>query len=166
MIARWGWLALLLAAGAAYAWVVAGVGPALIAAGRGLQPFDLRIGGYSRADAAAYLLRIGPEGRAWYLDRVIPADLVFAGLFAAALGAVALRLGGGVAVAVLAALPGLCDLAETLTIARMLAQEPAALDPGLVARASVLTQAKWAALVLAALVLARQARLSRGGGRG
>jgi hypothetical protein len=151
---RLAWLALLAATAAAYGWVVFGVGPALIAAGEGLQPFDLRPFGYTRADAAVYLDRIGAAGRAWYAGHVIPADLVFAALFAAAMGATALRLGGGVAVALIAALPGLCDLAETLTLGRLVVQDPAALDPRLVARASVLTQAKWAALVLAAGMLA------------
>lgn len=156
MTGRGAWAALVAATLAAYGVVVLGVGPALMAAGDGALPFDLRIGGYTRAEAAAYLDRIGAEGRAWYAARVVPADLVFAALCTVALAATARRFGparGAAPAVILAALPGLCDIAETLSIGRMLAQGPGAPDPALVARASVLTQAKWTAVPVAALVI-------------
>jgi hypothetical protein len=143
------------ATAAAYAFVVLGPGAVLIGTGGGAQPFDLRFAGYTLAEAQGYLGLIGAAGRMQYLSAVIPADMIFATLFAVTMAASALRAGAGVAVAALCALPGLCDLAENLTLAQMLAQAGAGLDPRVVARASVLTQAKWAALVLAALLLAR-----------
>lgn len=143
------------ATAAAYAFVVLGPGAALIAMAGGAPPFDLRFAAYTLAEAQGYLGLIGAAGRMHYLAAVIPADMIFATLFAVALPASTLRAGAGPAVAALCALPGLCDLAENLTLARMLAEAGAGLDPRTVSRASVLTQAKWAALVMAAALMAR-----------
>jgi hypothetical protein len=114
--------ALWAATAAAYAFVVLGPGAALIGMANGSPPFDLRFAGYTLAAAQGYLGLLGAAGRMHYLAAVIPADMIFATLFAVTMAASAQRAGAGAAVAALCALPGLCDIAENLTIARMLAE--------------------------------------------
>ena len=47
-----------------------------------LAPFDMRPGGYSALDAEELLQALGAEGRAYYLTRQIPLDLVYPALLA------------------------------------------------------------------------------------
>lgn len=48
----------------------------------GVDPFDMMPGGYDLEYAMTFLTMIGPEGRAFYLTRQIPLDMVYPGLFA------------------------------------------------------------------------------------
>jgi len=58
--------------------------PRLKAFAGGAWPFDLRPGGYDIAAAQQLLDALGVEGRAFYLTRQIPMDLIYPGLFALA----------------------------------------------------------------------------------
>lgn len=143
----------------AYAVVVTGPGRVVQESAGGVTLFDLAIFGYDVEHAARLMTALGAEGIAHYRDWLIPADLAFAGLFTLALGLTGLRLAVGMepplptAMAAVCALPGLCDIAENLAVAVVLAGDAAAPDAGAVARASLLTQAKWASLALAVLTL-------------
>jgi hypothetical protein len=48
----------------------------------GMEPFDMLPTGYDAAYAMNFMGSIGPEGRAFYLTRQIPLDLLYPGLFA------------------------------------------------------------------------------------
>jgi hypothetical protein len=121
-----------------------GVGPML----------DTRVCGYGHAEALAYLSALGPEARAVYLgaERILDTALPL-GVF----GLLALlpRLGPWPRLATVALVPALAylalDLSENAAIAGLLRGDPAAVTPEAVARASLLTQAKFAALAIAAL---------------
>jgi hypothetical protein len=159
--------ALTLAAGAAIQiWTVPiltipGVGPML----------DTRVAGYGHAEALAYLSAMTPDARAAYLgpERILDTALPL-GVF----GLLALlpRLGPWPRLAAVALVPALAylalDLWENAAIAGLLRADPAAVTPAAVAQASRLTQAKFAALGVAALIaliaLAGRARvwLNRG----
>lgn len=148
-LTRGRYLALIAAAAAAYAAVVAGVGPRLMDMAAPLAVFDLRPLGYGLAEAQALLNRIGAEGRQYYATVVVPVDMVFAVLFTVCLAATVLRYAprAGLVVVVLAAAPGLFDIAENLALRAMLRGDPADLSAGLVLLASTLTTLKFAALV-------------------
>lgn len=123
----------------------------------GKTMFDLRIGGYSHQQALAYLAALGAEGRAYYLARHIPVDVLLAVVEAAAIGLIVLlctRPDGAYTLRLktparllLLALPAVqcfCDLAENALIAAMLMQATGA-GAGLVRAASSFTAAKWVA---------------------
>jgi hypothetical protein len=118
----------------------------------GLAPFDLRIGGYTEADAAIYLAALSEAGRAAYLGPVRVLDTIFPVLFAlflALLSRAVWARGGWVLAASLPALYLLFDLWENARVAAMVAEG----DPSLAGVASALTQAKFAALGVFAVLL-------------
>lgn len=60
-----------------YVYLVFFIEPALAAEAGGLVLFDLRPGGYSPAEALAYLEALSTAGRNLYLNRWFPADMLF-----------------------------------------------------------------------------------------
>lgn len=58
--------------------------PTLESLAGGLKPFDMRPGGYDFMSAQQLLEALGEGGRAFYLYRQIPLDLIYPGLFALA----------------------------------------------------------------------------------
>ena len=125
----------------------------------GLTPFDMRPMGYGPAEATALLEGLGPEGRAYYLSRQIPLDLMYPVLLAAVLVATICwcgrRLGGwrllrlGMVAAVGAAL---FDYGENLGVAAMIWGWPGVSEP-LVFATSAATIAK-SVLTMVAVVVA------------
>ncbi len=147
---RWvNWL-LPLATVASYLVMILVLAPRLLAETGGMLPFDLRVFGYSHADAQAYLHAMTPAGAALYLGAIRLNDTVFPILFSLTL---CLPLFRWPAVWALPALAyGMADLAENWAVARLIRTGPA-VDSGSVAFASALTEVKFA-LVLAALLVA------------
>jgi hypothetical protein len=127
----------------------------------GAQPFDLRLKGYTYADARAFLTAIGERGRAYYLNPELVLDSFYPPLYAAsrALPLWWLTMPGRVREGamplawrqLLVALPILVALidggVENVCIATMIWNWPD-LSPGVVQLSSAATQAK---LLLGAL---------------
>jgi hypothetical protein len=142
----------------------------------GLDPFDLRPGGYGPAEARALLAALGEPGRDLYARVQLRLDLVYPAIYAASRALLlwwvtaAGRLACGplrrLPRAALAALPltaAALDYLENAAIAAMLAAGPG-VEPALVARASGLTRAKSVATLAteaAALLLLGAAGLRR-----
>jgi hypothetical protein len=142
---------------AVYLWLVLGHGLALQAMAGGLPPFDLRISGYDLAQARAYLAALPPEGYALYLGPIARLDTVFPILMGLTLiwwmrpwG----RAFGSVAVTVALAYVAL-DLLENRATAALFAEGALGIDAAQVRAASTLTQAKFMAFALAAVLAAR-----------
>ena len=151
-----GWVLPLVTA-AVCGWLVFGPGAQLIALAGGLQPFDLRPGGYDLDAALRFLVALPPEGVALYLGPVRRLDTAFPLLMGLTLlwwmrppttpfGAVA-------AAAALAYVA--LDLAENHAVARLVEGGAFGLTPERVRAASLLTQAKFMAFALAAVLAAR-----------
>lgn len=149
------WL-LPLATAAVYGWLVIGHGLALQAMVDGLQPPDLRIAGYDLADMRAWLAAMPPEGVARYLGPVRMLDTAFPVLMGLTLLWWLRPLAGWLALAGAVAAVGYValDLAENAAVAGLLRAGPDGVDAAAVARASALTQAKFAAFALAAILAA------------
>lgn len=115
----------------------------------GLRPFDMRPGGYDLMSARLLLEALGEDGRAFYLYRQIPLDLIYPGLFALAYYLawrwLALRAwpkwAGLSKFAWLAVFAGLADYAENAFIVSMLFAYPN-LTESLVTAASMATLIK------------------------
>ena len=124
----------------------------------GLEPFDSRTGGYTHAEAVAFLTALTPDGRAVYLGAQRVADTAFPigflGVLAIATYAAFRRWSPALAGA--AALFPLgyfvFDMLENAAVAGLLAMPPGAVTPEAVARASGYTVWKFR-LVDAALGL-------------
>ena len=138
-----------LAAALSYAVLVLWFGPQVQAAAGGLLPFDLRALGYRPDEARIFLATLTPEGRAVYLGPVRINDTVFPVLFTLTLCLPVRRWNWAWTLPALAY--GLLDLAENLVVARMLQTGPEVGD-GTIALASALTQAKFAAVVVGAVI--------------
>lgn len=116
----------LAAAAAVHAVMILWTLPAITRAAGGLSPFDLRPGGYSFAEAQAFLAALTPEGRHLYLDVQHKLDTAFPLLLAVALGSGLVRLAPAVlgrARWLLALLPvpgALFDYLENLMVGGML----------------------------------------------
>jgi hypothetical protein len=123
----------------------------------GLEPFDMRPGGYDLADARALLAALGAEGRAYYADTQLEVDTLYPLTYALSRGLLLLWLAlpgrassSGFSARVKAALliapiaACLFDWVENQGIAAMLASWPD-VSPATVVRASVCTVAKSAA---------------------
>ena len=142
--------------------------PHLSAMAGGLRPFDLRLAGYTAAEARALLDALGAEGRAFYLNVQLRLDLPFPALFALCCAVGLWRLGAGLARPlrlVLVSVPLLgagFDYAENARVAAMLrdGRPPDAL----VAAASRATVAKFV-LDGASLALLLAGLVARGTGR-
>jgi hypothetical protein len=142
----------------------------------GLTMLDLRLGGYSATQAAAYIQALGADGRAYYAGAHFTVDTVFAVVEAAVLAMLiiwftrpratyAIPLPGALrwfAVALPLAAGGM-DIRENLLVRALMSDAAAALDPALVQAASLATQAKWvlaAASILTVIALAAASALS------
>ena len=127
----------------------------------GMKPFDLLPGGYDADYANGFLEAIGSEGRAFYLTRQIPLDLIFPGLFAIAFTSVWLWLitkatpvsGILKAGAIAPIFAGLADYVENGFIVAMLIKFPG-LSEALVGAASLFTITKSVATALYFVALA------------
>lgn len=125
----------------------------------GLAPFDLRFLGYSPEQALTYLKALQSPGRAFYLLEMRILDTAFPLAFAGLGVLVVFFLSGGRPAwqRVLLTLPvlayGIVDLAENTSTRALVMAGPEAFDAGLAAKASLLTQTKFA-LILASLALA------------
>lgn len=115
----------------------------------GINPFDMSPGGYDVDYAIHFLEAIGPGGRAFYLTRQIPLDLIYPGLFSityaivwrwfyAKLFTLPSMLLAGTLLPILA---GLSDYAENGLIIAMITKFPE-LSETLVTTASILTITK------------------------
>ena len=121
----------------------------------GMDPFDLLPVGYGVDYAMNFMGAIGAEGRAFYLTRQIPVDLIYPGLFAITyaivwlwLFAKATNLPGMLrACALLPIFAGLSDYIENGFIVAMLTNYPDLSEP-LVTAASVFTITKSVASTL------------------
>jgi hypothetical protein len=123
----------------------------------GLDPFDMRLGGYDLAEARALLAALGAEGRDYYTDIQLRIDTLYPLTYALSRGLLLLWLAlpgrasprgfsPRVKAALLIAPVAAClfDWAENQGIAAMLASWPE-VSPATVARASACTVAKSAA---------------------
>lgn len=125
------WWVAFAAANAVYLLMIFHTLPALSAFSGGLSPPDMMAGGYDAAYLRDYFDRLGQEGRAYYLWRQLPLDMLYPALFAAAyLPAVLFLLrkthlaGGWKLLAALPAAACACDYAENLLLIRLLAAHP------------------------------------------
>lgn len=121
--------------------------PAISQAAGGLQPFDMRPGGYSFAEAQAFLAALSPQGRAIYLGPQQRLDLVYPAALALALGLSLYLLApfNRFLKGLLAMIPVLgmvFDYLENATVRAMLLAGPSALQPEQAETASRLTTAK------------------------
>ena len=146
---------------AVYGWLAVWLGGQLAAQSGGLMPFDLRLTGYDLGEARAYLRALSPEGFALYQGPVARADTLFPALMGLCF-AWWMRPFAGVfgMVCVLAAMAyvGL-DWGENRAVGMMLEAGPDWVQPVDVLRASAMTQGKFAAFALAAVLAARQSWL-------
>jgi hypothetical protein len=155
--------ALLVAAGGVP--ILLWLSPALTLAD-GTRMLDMRLAGYTHADAVHYLAGLSAEARALYLGPERIADtLLPLGLFGL-LALIPRRLAGprlATLALALAAVYLALDLMENAAVARLLRADPTLIAPEAVARASMLTRAKFAAFALSgaltALTLVARARL-------
>ena len=150
-MSRWFTWGLPLATLLSYAVLAGWFGPQVMAAAGGLMPFDLRLTGYTLAEAQVYLQALTPAGRDLYLGPIRVNDTIFPILFALTLW---LPLRGRNRLLSLPALAyGLLDLAENHAVAGLLQIGPE-VRAGAVAMASMLTVTKYAvASVAIALAL-------------
>jgi len=135
-----------------YGWLVLVHGLQLEALAGGLKPFDLSPLGYDLAAARTYLSALPPEGVALYLGPIRMLDTIFPVLMGLTLLWWMRPLAGlvGIIGAVAAVAYVALDLAENAAVAVMLRAGPEGVVAGDVTLASTLTQAKFAAFVLAA----------------
>lgn len=139
-----------------YGFLVLVHGLRLEALAGGLKPFDLSPLGYDLAAARSYLIALPPEGVALYLGPIRLLDTAFSVLMGLTLlwwmrpfSGVTGIIGAVAAVAYL-----VLDLAENAAVAVMLRAGPEGVVASDVTLASALTQAKFAAFVLAAALAA------------
>ncbi len=131
----------------AYAVLALWFGPQVQAAAGGLQPFDMRVTGYSLADARAFLAALSPEGLALYQGPVRATDTIVPMLLTLTL---CLPLRHRFWVWSLPALGyGLLDLGENWAVSVLLRTGPA-VEAGPVMVASALTMLKFAVVTVAA----------------
>ena len=125
---------------------------------QGLQPFDLRIAGYTMIEARDYLQALTPRGFAlyagpiWWLDTIFPPLM---GLTLAWWMRPLNGLFGFVCVTCATVYVGL-DWAENYFVQSILNGGPDFMNYGSVVAASVMTQCKFAAFALCAVLAARQ----------
>ncbi len=126
--------------------------PKLLGAADGLWPFDLRVMGYSTAEATQYLTTITPEGRLFYLEVQQMLDTFFPALLAVSLMMTLFRLVPKLPVLYLFPISGaLFDYYENAAVRQMLLTN--APDQGLVEMASLLTGLKFATIALSLLAI-------------
>jgi len=152
----WGLFGLTLAV---YALMLGWSLPTVSAAAGGLAPFDMRPGGYSHAEAMAFLSALTADGARFYLDVQQRLDIVYPALIALTLffsiAAMApRRLGRWRWALAIVALPiAIFDYLENHAIALMIAAGPRGLTPELVAEASRWTVLKSGTTTIAMVIL-------------
>lgn len=153
-------IALTLATMVAYA-VLIGLGSRYLFLGsEGLRPFDLRILGYTYADATTYIALLTPDQAALYVGPLRMLDTVFPILFGLWMGWVQWGITRNIhpwsRVIMLIAPAGfvMMDLAENALIAEMVQTTADTLSEELVLRASSYTISKYVTLAGALLALA------------
>lgn len=134
------------------------LGGRLMAESGGQLPFDLRAFGYSLAEARAYLRALTPAGFTLAEGMVRQVDTLFPLLMGLTFAWWMRPYAGvfGMVCAMSAMSYVSLDWAENWVVGRMLHAGPDWVDPMDVMRASILTQAKFAAVVLCAVLAARQ----------
>jgi hypothetical protein len=139
----------------------------------GIEPFDVRTGGYSYDEAADFLIALTDAGRAAYLGPQRLADTLFPlGFFGVLASAtyLALYVRGRIWAGLTIVVPGVYlvfDLLENAAVAGLLRAGADGITPEMVERASSFTQWKFlfvnaALFLLAAVVLVRAAVRLRG----
>lgn len=162
-----GWLVIALLVAAAILWAVLIfiTVPHLQVLAGGADPFDVRWMGYSYEDAKKYLVALGPEGRAYYLNPELVLDTFFPPLYAASSALAlwwltmpgrvidgAMPVGWRWALVALPAAELIFDWGENTGIAAMVWTWPD-LSPVLVRAASLATQLKLVAVMLTEISL-------------
>jgi len=144
-----------------YGYLAIWLGGQLSAETGGLMPFDLRLTGYDLAEARAFLRAITPDGVALYRGPVAWADTLFPLLMGLCFAWWMRPLAGVFGmVCVMAAMSYVAlDWGENWAVGQMLMAGPDWVTPVEVERASALTQGKFAAFALAALLAGRQSWL-------
>jgi hypothetical protein len=143
---------------AVYAYLAGYLGQRLSVQAQGQIPFDLRMFGYSLAEARGYLRALSPAGFALYQGPVLWADTLFPVLMGLTL-LWWLRPIAGVfgMVCVLSAMSYVAlDWGENAAIQTLLTAGPDWVDPADIQRASIFTMAKFAAFALSCVLAARQ----------
>jgi hypothetical protein len=121
----------------------------------GAAPFDLRLSGYSLAEARSLLTAYGPAGRAYYTDVQQRLDMIFPLVFGLMLILGLRQLAPRrAALVVLPILFIAADYAENALLRRVLRAGPDNLGVTVLHWASLATQIKFAALVASVVVLA------------
>ncbi|MEO8242445.1 MAG: hypothetical protein ABI832_09025 [bacterium] len=123
--------------------------PQVQAAAGGLLPFDLRVTGYSLAEARAFLTALTPDGLALYQGPVRATDTLVPILCTLTVCLPVRYWHWGWTLPALTY--GLLDLAENLAVSILLKTGPT-VEAGPVMIASTLTMAKFAAFAVAALI--------------
>ena len=147
---------------AVYLWLVLGPARELVILAEGLPPPDLRFMGYDLPEMRAWMLALPPEGAQLYIDTAATLDTVFPVL----MGLTLLWWSRPVPTVPGWLFPAICaaaamaytalDLAENAAVSAMLRAGAFGTETAQVVVASNLTQAKFAALVLALVLAARQ----------
>jgi len=120
--------------------------PKIEALAGGLRLFDMRLTGYSFAEAQAFVAAIGDRGVALYLGPQLWLDMLFPALLGGVLFLLYRWLFPGLPVWIVAAVALAAvavDYGENARIAAMLRAGPEAMTPAMVAAASRLTVTKW-----------------------
>jgi len=129
--------------------------PGIAAAAGGLAPFDMRITGYSVAEAQEFLGNLTPAGRELYLGPQHWLDLFYPGLLALTLILAFSRVQGGwgARIGIMLAITGMVfDYLENWAVVGLLRAE-AMPSAELIERASLFTQIKAGATTLAMLLM-------------
>lgn len=133
--------------------------PAISAAAGGLPIFDMRPGGYSFAEARAFLAALTPEGAAFYTNVQHRLDMAYPVLLALTLFWSIIRLAPGRWGSVrwllaATALPGMVfDYRENAAVAGLLEAGAGGITPEMVASASLQSQLKAGLTTLAMVIL-------------
>lgn len=145
---------------ALYGVMVAWSLPVIAAAAGGLMPFDMRPGGYSFAEAKAFLAALSADGRAFYLGVQHRLDTAYPAMLAVVLALGGFGLAGVGArrwlarlIALAAMIGAAADYLENRAVAAMLNAGPDGLAPDMVAFASRWTLLKSGATTVAMVLL-------------
>ncbi|WP_417587444.1 hypothetical protein [Pararhodobacter oceanensis] len=143
---------------ATYLYLAAYIGPQVMAQAEGQLPFDLRALGYSLGEARGYLRVLTPEGYLLAQGPMFWADTLFPLLLGATLLWWMRPFAGMFGmVCVLSSMSYIAlDWGENSAVQAMLTAGPDWVRPVEVVRASTFTMAKFAALLLCAMLAVRQ----------
>ncbi|HQF30060.1 MAG TPA: hypothetical protein PLJ34_01325 [Hyphomicrobiales bacterium] len=132
----------------------------------GLEPLELRLGGYTADEARAFLVALGAEGRAFYRGVQLVVDAIFPLIYASTLSLIAFLLTIGRLTCrriparlcqwgpvVIAFAAMLLDYRENFLVIEMLDMAPEAVGDDLAGMASLMTQLKASLLAVLLVVL-------------